>query len=203
MSPSTLALPFAIQVAVFAGVLAYLVANYGKLDQRPHLMAFQFGIWALIAASIFWVAKLKFVETASAAIAISAVMVLGALWRKKLSRFVAKSVRQLGISFVNDEPSALATLQNDCEHVVSQIAVLLDTGEWLRCDYTTEYSEAPFGPCQIGPKGDVAMYVTTIKDPQGVVRQQSTVRHEYYGDRITYIPAERIRRMNLRYKKRS
>jgi hypothetical protein len=77
--------------------------------------------------------------------------------------------------------------------------VLLDDGSWLSCQNAVDFNNAPFGPFQLGPNGDIALYVTDISSPDGVDKPQLTLRDPAFGDRITYVPAARIKRITVRY----
>lgn len=84
---------------------------------------------------------------------------------------------------------------------VYQVAVLKDDGTWLRCDDTTKFQGAPFAPCLLGPTGDVALYLTHTEPPNADVSELKTVRDAHYGDRITDVPANRIKMLTLRHVK--
>lgn len=128
---------------------------------------------------------------------------VGGLWRKIGRPIYSFALRKSGLSFSNDDPSALATLFADTKHDVGQIAVRLDDGRWLRCDDTRPFASCPFGPCVIGPEGDVALYLTHVDESDGTSRPQTTVLDQKYGDRIVYVPASRITEITMRHIKRS
>ena len=52
-----------------------------------------------------------------------------------------------------------------------------------------------------GEKGDVLMYVSSQCDPTGENKNLESTLHEAYGDRLTYIPSDRISRINMRFRK--
>lgn len=64
-----------------------------------------------------------------------------------------------------------------------------------------DFENAPFGPVYLGTRGDIALYVTRVKKKGEDARSQDTVRNPDFGDRITYVPASRIRRVTMRFKK--
>jgi hypothetical protein len=76
----------------------------------------------------------------------------------------------------------------------------MDDGTWLRCDDVRKFSDAPFAPCVIGPSGDVALYLSHEDSPDGKSKEITSARNREYGDRITYVPASRVKRITLRYK---
>ena len=77
--------------------------------------------------------------------------------------------------------------------------MLLDDGTWLRCDDTSKFNDAPYAPCLIGPSGDVALYLTHEEPPGGPAKEMTTVIDAHYGDRLTYVPANRVRRLTVRH----
>jgi len=110
------------------------------------------------------------------------------------------ALRWAKVSWSDDDPSALATLSGNARFPVSQIAVELDNGTWLRCDDASRFANAPFGPFVIGPTGDVALYLTHLEKPGEPDVEVHNVRDGHWGDRITYVPAPRVRRITLRHK---
>jgi hypothetical protein len=125
------------------------------------------------------------------------------IWRKWGRSIVRFLLRLANISWSDDDPSALATLSANSTFPVTQIAVLLDDGTWLRCDDTRQFNDAPYGPCLLGPNGDVALYLTHEEQPGQQAKSLETVRDPNLGDRITYVPASRIRRITFRHKKKA
>jgi hypothetical protein len=108
-------------------------------------------------------------------------------------------LRATNISWTDDDPSALASLMANTKYRMMQISVKLDDDTWLRCDELNRFANAPFGPCKVGPNGDVAMYLTHEESKEGQERELQFVQDEEYGDRITYIPASKIKIINLWY----
>ena len=116
-----------------------------------------------------------------------------------MSDYVVWAMRKLDISWSNNDISAIATIIKDSKFPVSQIAVKLDSGDWLRCDDTRKFSDAPFGPCIIGDDGSVALYLTHRIDSKGEVKELGTTTVLEYGDRLSYVPANRVVQLNLRH----
>ena len=105
----------------------------------------------------------------------------------------------ISTSRLRSRKHALASLSDSTKFYVTQVAVYLDDGSCVSCVNAADFNSSPFGPLQIGPQGDVALYVTEVSPANGETRQQTNVRHASYGDRITYIPAARIRQITLRH----
>lgn len=109
-------------------------------------------------------------------------------------------MRRAGISTSNDDPTALATLFSKTGFDVSQISVRMDDGRWFHCVDTRKFADSPHGPCVIGPTGDVAIYLTHMHGTDGTPKPVENARDANYGDLLTYIPANRVSQINLRFK---
>jgi len=108
-------------------------------------------------------------------------------------------VRKADLSWSDETPSAWSkiTLHNSRTYV-SQIAVQLDDDSWLFCDDTRKFVDAPYGPCVLGTNGDVAVYATHKCEPGADIVEDADVRDPHRGDKLTYVPAAKIRRISLR-----
>lgn len=122
----------------------------------------------------------------------------GMFWRKIGCRVWFGLLSVLGVSRADDTPSAWMALHERADSYLTQIAVELDDGAWLYCDDTTKFAKAPQGPCVLGSNGDVGMYLTHQKRQGGERTAVLTTRDAKWGDRLTWIPASRIRRVSLR-----
>lgn len=202
MTVSTLlSLPLGIQIALGSGCAAYFVAYSGIRDRHRTIdIAFITLVFSLASSATFaltsswgWIEK--------GFVAFICPVVIALIWRKWGRNALRALLRASNISWSDDDPSALATLSSNSRFRVSQVAVLLDDGTWLSCDDTRQFNDAPYGPCLFGPNGDVALYLTHEEPPGEEARDMQTTRNPDYGDRITYIPAARIRRITLRHMK--
>jgi hypothetical protein len=195
-----LKLSWEIQVALGSGYVAYAVAYTGLRDrQRAIDVAFISLVFSLIATLVLWLLSSYGRPVVASAAAVLASLVSGIIWRKAIRPWVLEILRKFDVTWADDEPSALTTLSGNTKYRVSQVAVLLDDGDWLCCDETRRFSDSPFGPFQLGPSGDIALYVTTIIPREGEPRDQSTLRDARYGDRITYVAASRIKQITFRH----
>jgi hypothetical protein len=193
-----LKLPWEIQVALASGYAAYSLAYTGLRDrQRTIDVAFLSLVFSVPATLVFYVLKLP---AASIPLAFVAATATALIWRRILRPLVFPILRKLNVTWSNDDPSALATLEDNSKVRVTQIAVHLDDGTWLRCDDVNQFEGAPFAPYALGPNGDIALYLTHEETPDGELKPQSTVRDPDYGDRITYVPAARIKQIVIRHK---
>jgi hypothetical protein len=195
-----LKLPWEIQIALASGYAAYAVAYTGLHDrQRTVDVTFISLVFSLIATLVLWLmASEGLVISGIVAFVIS--LLAGIVWRQIGRPFVFSALKWADITWSDDEPSALASLSSNSRHPITQVAVQMDDGTWLRCDDVRKFSDAPFAPCVIGPGGDIALYLSHEDSPDGKSKEITSARSRDYGDRITYIPASRIKRITLRYK---
>jgi hypothetical protein len=196
-----LKLPWDLQVPLASGYAAYVLAYTGLRDRQKTVdIAFISLVFSLAATAVLALAAKRGVDPVKAsALAFAVTVSSGALWRKLGRPFVAWALRAANITWSNDDPSALASLGENTKCYVTQIAVQLDDDSWLSCLDAAQFSKSPFGPFQLGPNGDVALYVTDISSADGTDKPQLTLRDPAYGDRITYVPAARIKRITVRY----
>lgn len=193
-----LKLPWELQVSLASGYAAYLLAYSGIRGRHTAIdTAFVTLLFGLVAT--FTLAAAKPLGDMSALLAFAVACLVGFLWRRVGRSWYSSFVRWSNLSWSNDDASALATLSDNSGVYVSQIAVLLDDGTWLCCDDTALFANSPFGPAQIGSNGDIALYLTHEFPLNGERTELKSVKNSYYGDRITYIPASRIKRLTFRY----
>ena len=196
-------LPLQIQLILAGGYAAYLLSYVGI---RAHHTAvdttFSTLVFGLIATLVYAICSSRIDIITSTVFAFLACCITGLLWRKQGRKWLKSLIRYFDISWSDDNPSALDSLLDNSDNEMSQISVLLDDGTWLMCGDTNDYLEAPFGPCILGPTGDVALYVTELTRPDGEKREQDDVLHSEYGNLITYVPASKIKYVTMRYRKR-
>jgi hypothetical protein len=197
-----LTLPWKIQVALASGYAAYLLGYRGiRAAHQAIDTAFITLIYGLVATSV-----LVLLEGKSAILVIPAAFfstcIVALLWRKFFSCWLYDILHHFDISWSNDDPSAFATLLSNNRHYVTQIAVEMQDGTWLRCDDTRSFKDAPYGPAILGPTGDIALYLTHEEKPNSAARKLASVRDPNYGDRITYVPVTQIRQITMRHEKR-
>jgi hypothetical protein len=192
-------LPWQIQVSLASGYAAYMLAYLGmKESHRTIDTTFLVLAFGLIATGALWV--LTDQPNLVAGVSAFVLTLTGAfLWRKWGMDAVRWFFRLTDMSWLNNDPSALATLTRSTKYYVKQIGVELDDGTWLTCEDAAQFADAPFGPCAIGPSGDIGLYLTHIEKRGRKQKRLSTVRDSVHGDRITYIPATRIRQITVRH----
>jgi hypothetical protein len=196
-----LKLPWEIQVALASGYAAYALAYTGLRDrQRTIDIAFLSLVFSVPATMIFAALASKS-PIITIPLAFAAAFAVALIWRKFLRPFMFPILKKFNVTWSDDDPSALATLSGNSKFGITQIAVLLDDGTWLRCDDARKFSDAPFAPYLLGLNGDVALYLTHEEAADGKVKTLATVRDPSYGDRITYIPASHVKRIAIRHRR--
>jgi len=202
MDASLLNLPVQIQVALGSGYAAYMTAHAGI---RAHHSATEIAMrslaYGLIATAVLALMPPGHNVVVGGMVAFLITVFAAMFWRRVGCRIWRELLRRAGVSWSDDNPSAWMSFSESTDNYVSQIAVQLDDGTWLRCDDTTKFRDAPFGPCVLGSSGDVALYLTHEEPPSVEAKELKTVIDPYYGARLTYIPAARIRRLTLRHKR--
>lgn len=200
MPTDLIKLSFAVQLAIGAGYLAYLIAYAGIRQHHTAtdaiLKAFAFGVPASAIMTYgyqttFWTPVVAFALT----------IVAGACWRWFGMEAWAALLRAARISWSDDIPTAwISVTAKRTDFSPSQVVVELTDGRILMCDDTRLFGDAHEGPVTLGLVGDVALYVTSelAPTPGAEWKNKEDVRHSE-GDLLTYIPAAQIKRVEMRY----
>ena len=204
MPQDLLKLPLQIQLVIAGGYAAYLLSYVGIRDHHTAVdTTFYTLIFGLIATGIYSLSNSSIGVYWGAIAAFTSCCVAGLFWRKFGSRWLTWILRYLNFSWSDDDPSALASILANSEDELSQLSVLLDDGTWLQCRDVARFINSPFGPCKLGPKGDVAFYVTHIQEPGKQMRELQHVIDETWGDMLTYIPEGKVKYIKYRTKKKA
>jgi hypothetical protein len=189
-----------VQIVLGAGYLSYCIAYTGRraAHTTPDI-AFGTIAFGLPASAVLGTASYSWAFLPPL-LAIIASLSCGVLWRVALSEGVRKTFRKVDYSWGNDDRSAWETITRNDTVYVSQAAVELEDGTWLICEDTALFEGAPYHAISLGPQGDIALYVTH-RDEAGTLKEEQATHHPTFGDRITYVPANRIRQVSLRFKK--
>jgi hypothetical protein len=198
-------LPWATLLTLACGYAAYYIANVGiREHHKPIDVTFStlvFGFVSAFAYSALRRYTALDILTASAATFLFAIL-LGGLW-SRFGRLALKiALRKSRTSYSDDLPSAwVALFESECDAM--QLSVKLKDGSWIKCDDLRKFANLPNGPCVLGGKGDLLMYVTHFqgKDADEFAECSDTVT-EYWGAEITYIPATEIARLDYRRAKK-
>lgn len=202
MNETILSLPLHLQISLASGYLAYLIAYAGI---RQHHTASEVFFRSLAFGMIATAVLLSTAAEGSrepymrAVVAVIATISVGALWRWRGMRWSRKIFHGSNISWTDDIPTAwLSITATDTDARPSQLSVDLQCGRVLLCEDTRDFKDSPYGPCVFGLDGSIAMYVTAEMRTDGSWLEQKDVRHGD-GDRLTFIPASEVRRVDLRF----
>jgi hypothetical protein len=202
MEHELLSLPWQVQVALASGFAGYLTAYSGQREGHETVdVTFYTLLYGLFASSAYGLFAKELLQVPSGLAAFGVTVVLGALWRKWGCHLWSNVLSALDVSHSDDAPSSLSALSSRTDVRLTGAAVFLDDDTWLMCDDTRAFADATHAPITLGQDGGIIMYVSATEKPDGTVKISKTVRDKNYGDRLTYVPAARIKRINLRYKK--
>lgn len=194
-----LELPLALQIALGSGYIAYATAYFGARDHHSNFDKV-FITLAFSMVSTFWgYMYYNFTNLITYSAQFSFTVVFAVLWRIYIRRVSVAILRKANLSWRSGEPSALETVMSNTKHYVSQVGIELIDGTWLECEQTSNFGSLPLGAVTIGKGGDVAEYVSHITKPGKSRVEAKHVLDDYYGPRISYIPANQIRRITLRH----
>jgi hypothetical protein len=194
-------LPWITLLTIASGYAGYFIANVGIRDHhRPVDVIFSTLVFGFFSAFAYNVSQVIFglsLTWASLVAFIFAVLV-GAAWSLFGRRVLEWLLRKFYVSYSDDLPSAWMALFGH-KTISTQLAVKLKDGTWLKCEDLSKFASSPNGPCVLGAKGDVLMYVTHVQSPiSEVFLPYDPAGDEYWGDEITYIPADQIARIDFR-----
>lgn len=193
------ALPWSLQIVMASGFCGYLVAyvgiRYGHKTTDTVFLSLAFGLVASLVISL----PLQVPLQVKAALAFGASLLAGVLWRTVMRSFVRDILRKLNYSWSDDSLSAWDRLQEDSKNSPTQLTVEMDDGRYLFCTDTKRVMNLPFGPYVLGASGDVLMYVDRSINKQGEEREVPGTFSDDWGNLVTYIPKEHIRKIALRF----
>ena len=81
----------------------------------------------------------------------------------------------------------------------SQISVHTSDGRILFLNDRTKYTHAPYEGLYLASDGSIIMVVEGEEMPDGTEEMRQGVTDENWGVRMTYIPANQIKRVNIRF----
>ncbi len=199
--------PIDVLVVLAAGYIGYKVAYTGKNKQHKPVdvvfISLAFGLVAQIVygpVSVTMPAVMSIgAKQIAAVIAVFVALVVASLWRKFLEGWVKTLLRASDVSFSDGCLTVLDTIRVSTKHRLSQLTVRMIDGSAVMCDYLYLFEDKPFGPCQIGEDGSVALYVNCFRRNNLEDWQDIDPVNEIYGSSMTYIPANQIKDIELRY----
>ncbi|WGR93509.1 hypothetical protein MTX26_27745 [Bradyrhizobium sp. ISRA443] len=198
-------LPWATLVTLASGYAAYYIANVGVRDHhKPIDVAFSTLVFGFFSAFAYAVCRRRYGADllAASVFAFGAALVIGASWSLFGRATFERLLRRSQVSLSDDLPSAWMALFR-AKTYATQLSVKLKDGSWVKCEDLNAFTECPNGPCVLGAKGDVLMYVTHIKSPSDEDFEPCTgLIDKEWGDEVTYIPADQIMMIDFRRRKK-
>lgn len=196
------ALPWNTLLTIVAGYVGYYVANVGAREHHSAIdIALSSASFGLLAIAFYNLAfdRLGATEFSASASALIMAALLGLVWRKVGRKLAYRLLRVSDATHSDDLPSAWVALTSLTDVTVSQLKVRMTDGRWLMCSDLHAFASSPNGPCVLGGKGDVLMYVTDTKpDDDSAFAPVPNLHHEGWGTQITYIPADKVDQIILR-----
>lgn len=201
--PDLVNLPWETLLTLASGYAGYFVANVGIRDHHKAIdTVFSTLVFGFISAFVYKICTiaLDLSLVSASPIAFVATMFAGGIWSFAGRKLLETILRVSKVSHANDLPSAWVALFG-IGIPATQLTVKLKDGSWLMCDDLSKFEKHPNGPCTLGAKGDVLMYVTHAQSEIGIAFFPTPAStHEVWGDEVTYIPADQIVRIDLRRK---
>ena len=198
-------LPWATLLTLASGYAAYYVANVGVREHhKPVDVTFSTLVFGFFSAFVYELCRIEWSASmliASGLSFLSAVL-LGAMWSRFGRDLLTRALRTSDVSFSDDLPSAWFAIFTQ-RAFAKQLAVKLKDGSWLKCDDLERFADKLNGPCILGAKGDLLMYVTHVQGAlEETFEECPAVTDDVWGDEITYVPAEQIVRIDYRRARR-
>jgi hypothetical protein len=197
MNPASL--PLSIQIGLGIGYLGYLVAYGGARKGHSTLdatfLSLVFGIPALVVASTPG-------GTLPLDILVGGVvsLALAAFWRIKGRSLWFAATRFTGLSKDDGHHSVWEGLLNREDGIFcSQLSVHTADGRVLYLNDRRKFKSAPYEGLNLGADGSILMVVEKEKMPNGAVEQRHDLEDPDFGTRLTFIPADQVQRVNIRF----
>jgi hypothetical protein len=204
MKPELVNLPWATLLTLACGYAGYYIANVGVREHHKTIditfSTILFGFFSAFLYNALRTYGSADILTASAASFLFAVL-LGGVWSRFGRVALRHALRKSKTSFSDDLPSAWMALF-ESNHLAMQLTIKLKDGSWIKCEDLRRFVDSPNGPCVLGGKGDVLIYVTHFQDKDsGAFEECKDTIAEYWGAEMTYIPASEIARLDFRRSK--
>lgn len=197
-----------IQIAIPIGYVCYFFVRIGlgEKDKTIYIIYISL-IFSFISVLSFYSVPLLYGYLISKIIASMAIPIsVSVLWRTCLSQKIYSLLRCFHITNATEYRTVFSGIINDTSIYFTQIAVYLKNGKILICDYTYDFHEdVPIEGYRIDNSGNIALYVTSIKDSEdGEIQEvSSTPIKEHRGGakqyRITYVKESEISRVQFVY----
>ncbi|CDO60818.1 hypothetical protein BN1012_Phect2605 [Candidatus Phaeomarinobacter ectocarpi] len=204
-------LPFATLVVLAAGFAAYRVAFTGKKKGHGTIdivfitvvfaalakFAFEFVIDRLTPTAPDEVTALAALAASTAAFA--TVLIAAGVWRRWGEDVFNATLRAGDISYSDGHVSAWDCVRVSTSARPTQLVVRKTSGKQLMCDNLEAWEKFPFGPSIYGEDGSIALYVTGVRQDATVDWLEIEPLDDSAGASMTYIPADQISEIEVRY----
>lgn len=199
---SLLSLPTQTLVVMAGGYIGYRISAVGKDTRHTTVdVVFNTLVFGLICRTCSEAAMaVQLHPWLGAAMGMFGACVAAMVWRRYLEATWAKALKTLGVSISDRHLTAWDPLRVNPALRPSQITVHLQSGDVLMCDNVPHFANRPTGPCSFGIDGSVALYVTQ-RFPKGASEwiECDVTAPDDWGCQISYIPADQIERIDVRY----
>jgi hypothetical protein len=198
---SLLDLPLETLVVLAAGYFGYRIAYVGR--DRTHraidtlFLCVVFGFTAKLGGVIseYWSEN----EIWKAAASVCTALVVSAIWRGWVAGWTARLLRQLNISYTDGHANTFETISTSTKERVTQLVVRRRDGTKLMSNNLVQFADKPFGPCLLGQDGSVGMYITDFAQTPKSGWEEIDPAEGGHCIAFTYIPADCIAEVELRY----
>ncbi|MEQ8747343.1 hypothetical protein [Pyruvatibacter sp.] len=207
-------LPLSTLVVLGAGFAAYRVAFTGKKKGHGAIDVFFITVvFAAIAKFAFEVASNMvpsptpdvmsgYAALAGSAAAVVVALGAAAIWRKWGEDRFKALLRAGNVSYSDGNHSAWDQVRVSMSARPTQLIVRKTSGKQLMCDDLKTWEYFPFGPCIYGEDGSIALYVTNVRQDATLDWFDIEPLDEGAGVAMTYIPADQISEIEVRYQVR-
>lgn len=195
---SLLSQPWTVQLGLGAGYASYTLA-YAGIRQHHTItdIFFKSILYSLFTTFVLLAFGDREPQWVVISFAVALPIMSALVWRLWVYPAYSQALQKFGYT-ADESPSAWHSLSHDEKHFFTQVAILTDDDEWLRCDDLSAFQDSPSGAAVFGANGDVALYLTHRQKVDEDEKELKSTRSEGHGDRMAYIPANRIKRVNFR-----
>ncbi|WP_323041122.1 hypothetical protein [Gemmobacter sp.] len=196
--PPTLQIPLTVQLGLGVGYLCYLLVYAGH--RRGHtaldatFLSFAFGVPALlpITAGIgsVWVNVITGTMFSFA---------LALAWRGAGKHHWTRLMRWLHVHMDDGMTDAWESILTTPKLSTGQVSVHTTDGRVLYLSDRSKFKTAPEEGLLLGVNGSILMVVEKERLPDGTIELREGIIDPAWGSRMTYIPANQIVRVNIRY----
>ncbi len=197
-------LPEHLQIIIVSGYLGHVVANSGYRDnERKDELLYGILVFGLFGYMAFDLSRgLSQHIILPGLIALATSIVVAIVWRKYLWDLLHKLLHKAAISNEDNIKGVWTGIIQNTKIAPTQIVVALKSGAVFECDDVQQFKDSPIPLYYSDNNGNIAIYVTKRTSPDGQEVEVKATQNPDWGDRITYIPAEEISNIDIRFLKK-